>query len=70
MRQVRDSRIAPHSPKSPIKKIIIPIKIIKNADISMDEKGKVVKLNRWITYCTAGRIKNKRPRTIRAAPLN
>jgi hypothetical protein len=46
MRQVRDSRIAPHSPKSPIKKIIIPIKIIKNADISMDEKGKVVKLNR------------------------
>jgi hypothetical protein len=45
MRQVRDSRFAPHNPKRPIRKMIIPIRIIKNADISIDDNGKAVKLN-------------------------
>jgi hypothetical protein len=44
---MRDSRCAPHNPKRPIRKIIIPTRIIKNIDISIDENGKeVVKLNR------------------------
>jgi hypothetical protein len=46
MRQVRDSRFAPHNPKSPIKKIIIPIITIINAVISIDDNGRVVKLNK------------------------
>ena len=46
MRHVRDSRFAPQYPKSPIRKIIIPIKIRKHANISIADNGKVVKSNR------------------------
>jgi hypothetical protein len=50
--------------------MIIPIRIIKNADISIDDNGKAVKLNSWITCWTSGRNKDKIPRTISAVPLN
>jgi hypothetical protein len=43
---VRESRFAPHNPKSPIKKIIIPKRTRINAVISIDDNGKLVKLNK------------------------
>ncbi len=46
MRQVLDSRFAPHNPKSPIRKIIIPTRMKTSIEISMDDNGKAVKLNR------------------------
>lgn len=45
-RHVRDSRFAPHNPKSPMRKIILPMIIKTNAESSIDENGKLVKLNR------------------------
>jgi hypothetical protein len=57
MRQVRDSRCAPQNPKSPMRKIMIPAIIRINTDSSMDDNGKVVKLNRLITCRTSGRSK-------------
>jgi hypothetical protein len=55
IRQVRDSRFAPQYPKSPIRKIIIPNRMKKQAIISIDDNGKLVKLNKWIILCTSGR---------------
>jgi hypothetical protein len=46
IRQVRDSRFAPQYPKSPMRKIIIPKRIRKQANISVDDNGKEVKLNK------------------------
>jgi hypothetical protein len=48
----------------------IPARIMIHAEISIDDNGKELKLNRWITCCTSGRNKDKTPRTISAAPLN
>jgi hypothetical protein len=55
IREVRDSRFAPQNPKSPIRKIIIPNRIKKQAIISIDDNGKLVKLNKYIIFCTSGR---------------
>ena len=46
IRQVRDSRLAPQYPNSPIRKIIIPTNTNKQAKISIDDNGKSVKLSR------------------------
>jgi hypothetical protein len=39
-------------------------------EISMDDNGKAVKLNRWIPCCTSGCNMDKTARTISAAPLS
>ena len=70
IREVRDSHTAPQNPKSPIKKIKTPTRIKINPEISMDENGKPVILNKCMAFCTSGRSKAKTPRTISAAPLN
>ncbi len=48
----------------------IPTRIRIQAEISIDDNGKRVKLNRWITCCTSGFNSDKTPRTTSAAPLN
>lgn len=70
IRDVRESHTAPQNPKSPIRKIKIPMRIKINPEISMDENGKPVILNKCMAFCTSGRSKAKTPRTISAAPLN
>ena len=46
MRQVRESRKAPHNPKSPMKKMMIPKIMTQNAAISNDDNGNELRLNR------------------------
>jgi hypothetical protein len=38
--------LAPHNPKSPIRKMRIPARIMIHAEISIDDNGKELKLNR------------------------